>query len=290
MRIVQNLFLPNAALIAARHIAAFTAAGADVVDVFTRSSLDQRTALRSGECDVAVTALDNLFAWNETAGDRFRAVAQIERTTSLPVYLADASSLAELAERPTVRVVVDSPASGFGVALVALARSAGIDREQCEIVSAGGVHERLAALVAGEGDVALLAPFVAAAAHDAGLVRAGSVEDTFPDYPGLVVAVDRDKTANDDALHAYVRGLDAGRRWLTAHPDDALRVLVDSGLPEPTAQGQLALCGAGGMRVSAEGFRLLRRLRADQGVLPSIACDYDDFVLGGFAGTDDQED
>lgn len=288
MRVVQNIFLPNAPLIAARAIGAFAAEGLDVEDLFTRSSLDQRDALRAGACDVAVTALDNLFAWNETDADRFRALAQIERTTSLPVYLAGASSLVELAARPSVRVVVDSPVSGFGIVLLAIVERAGVPRARCEIVSAGGVNERLAAMIAAEGDVALLAPFVAAAAHEAGLVPAGSVEEAFPAYPGLVVAADTGRIG--EAVHAYLRGLDAGRHWLGAHPDDALRALMDSGLPEIAARQQLALCGRGGMRVSRPGFTLLRRLRAAQGALPAIACDYDDFVLGGFAGTDHQED
>ena len=87
MRLVQNIFLPNAAMIAAEAIGAFGANGVAVDTTFTRSSLDQRAALLAGEADVAVTALDNLFAWNQPGDPDFRAVAQIERATSLPVYL-----------------------------------------------------------------------------------------------------------------------------------------------------------------------------------------------------------
>ena len=105
---------------------AFDAHGVEVDTTFTRSSLDQRSALLAGDADVAVTALDNLFAWNQPADSDFKAVAQIERATSLPVYLAAGlGSMAELAALERPRLVVDSPSSGFGIALVAIVESLG---------------------------------------------------------------------------------------------------------------------------------------------------------------------
>ena len=65
MHLVQNIFLPNAAMIAAEAIGAFAANEVEVDTSFTRSSLEQRAALLAAEADVAVTALDNLFAWNQ---------------------------------------------------------------------------------------------------------------------------------------------------------------------------------------------------------------------------------
>ena len=126
MRLVQNIFLPYTAMIAAEAIGVFASHGVELETTFTRSSLDQRAALLDGSADVAVTALDNLFAWNVPGNSDFRAVAQIERATSLPVYLAAGlGSLAELAELERPRLVVDSPASGFGIALVAIVESHG---------------------------------------------------------------------------------------------------------------------------------------------------------------------
>ena len=79
MRLVQNIFLPYAAMIAAEAVGAFGANGVEVDTRFTRSSLDQRASLLTGDADVAVTALDNLFAWNQPDDADFRAVAQIEQ-------------------------------------------------------------------------------------------------------------------------------------------------------------------------------------------------------------------
>lgn len=280
MRIVQNIFLPNAAMIAAEAIGAFATNDVEVVSTFTRSSLDQRAALLSGEADVAVTALDNLFAWNNEAEGGFVAVAQIERVTSLPLYLsAGIRSLAALAALDRPRLVVDSPVSGFGIALVAIVESLGVDRERMEIVAVGGVNERLVALSNGDGDVALLAPFVAGTAAEASLTRATSVEEFYPAYPGLVVVTHAGRGAvTGDAVVGYLAALGAGRAWLNSEPVAAIAALTATGLPEPAARAQLGLCGSGPLTVSREGFEVLRRLRAEQGLLPDIACDFDDFV------------
>jgi ABC-type nitrate/sulfonate/bicarbonate transport system substrate-binding protein len=285
MRLVQNVFLANALTVAAQAIGAFAANDVELVTTFTRSSLHQRAALVAGDADVAVTALDNLFAWNQPAGDgQFCAIAQIERTTTLPVYLsAGLMSLDELAACESPRVVVDSPASGFGIALGAILESVGICPERLEIVGAGGVNERLAALVAGEGDVALLAPFVAGAATDAGLRRVTAVEEVYPSYPGLVVAVLEERADDIGAtLTAYLAALGAGRAWLADQPDAAMQALVATGLDERAARAQLSFCGAGPMTVSRDGFAVLRMLRSSRGLLPDIPCDYDDFVTDRF--------
>jgi ABC-type nitrate/sulfonate/bicarbonate transport system substrate-binding protein len=280
MHLVQNIFLPNAAMIAAEAIGAFGAFGVEVDTTFTRSSLDQRAALLAGDADVAVTALDNLFAWNQPGASDFRAVAQIERTTALPVYLAAGlDSLAELAALDRPRLAVDSPASGFGIALVAIVESLGVARDRMEIVGAGGVNERLAALAAGEGDVALLAPFVAEAAAAAGLSRATAVEDLYPNYPGLVVVMlERRAGVIGEAVGAYLAALTAGRDWLADHPDTAIEALMAGGVTEEAARAQLVLCGSGPLSVSRGGFEVLRELRSSQGLLPDIASSFDDLV------------
>ena len=284
MRLVQNIFLPNAAMIAAEAVGAFAARDVELVTTFTRSSLDQRAALLAGEADVAVTALDNLFAWNQPGDSDFRAVAQIERTTSLPTYLAAGlGSIGDLAALDRPRLVVDSPVSGFGIALVAFVQGLGVDRQQMSIIAAGGVNERLAVLAAGDGDVALLAPFVAVAATHAGLQQVAALEDLYPAYPGLVVVmIERRGAEIGAAVRAYLAALSAGRDWLAREPESGLGALIASGLSEPAARAQLALCGAGPLIVSREGIEVLRDLRAGQGLLPNHPCGYDDLVTDRF--------
>lgn len=288
MRLVQNIFLPNAAMIAAEAVGAFAARDLEVVTTFTRSSLDQRAALLAGEADVAVTALDNLFAWNQPGDNDFRAVAQIERATSLPVYLASGlGSVADLAALDHPRLVVDSPASGFGIALVAAVEGFGVDRRHMSIIAAGGVNERLAMLASGDGDVALLAPFVAVAARQAGLRQVAALEDLYPAYPGLVVVMtERRDAAIGAGLRAYLAALAAGRDWLAREPENGLLALTASGLSEPAARAQLALCGAGPLKVSRAGLEVLRTLRAGQELLPSHPCGYDDIVTERFIKED----
>ena len=90
-------------------------------------------------------------------------------------------------------------------------------------------------------------------------------------------------------MRGYLRALAAGRDWLAANHAEGVRALRAAGLPESAARAQLALCGDGALTVSAEGFALLHRLRAERGLLPAIACDYDDFVLGDLASTHEKE-
>jgi ABC-type nitrate/sulfonate/bicarbonate transport system substrate-binding protein len=276
-------------MIAAEAVGAFGANGVEVDTRFPRSSLDQRAALLTGDADVAVTALDNLFAWNQPDDADFKAVAQIERSTSLPVYLAAGlSSMAELTALERPRLVVDSPSSGFGIALVAIVASLGVERDRMEIIAAGGVNERLAALAAGDGDVALLAPFVARAAAEAGLCRATAVEDLYPSYPGLVVVMlQRRADEIGDAVGAYLDALLAGRSWLAEHPDTGIEALMATGLTHEAARTQLALCGSGSLTVSRDGFDVLREIRSAQGLLPAIACSFDDFVSTTFQRKED---
>ena len=175
--------------------------------------------------------------------------------------------------------MVDSPASGFGIALVAIVESLGVARDRMEIIGTGGVNERLAALAAGEGDVALLAPFVAAAAAEVGLLRVTAVEDLYPSYPGLVVVIlERRAGVIGHTLGAYLAALAAGRNWLADHSDTGVEALMATGLAEAAARAQLALCGSGPLTVSQAGFEVLHELHAGQGLLPEISCAYDDFV------------
>ena len=102
-------------------------------------------------------------------------------------------------------------------------------------------------------------------------------------YPGLVVAAFEERADDIGAtLTAYLAALEAGRTWLADQPDAAMRALVATGLDEPAARAQLALCGAGPMTVSRDGFAVLRMLRSSRGLLPDIPCDYDDLVTNRF--------
>lgn len=92
----------------------FEAAGLDLEVERTRSATDQRRRVMSNECDAALTAIDNLIAW-DAEGDDLRLVAQVERTTVLDlVARPDVGSVAELRGST---LAVDAVDSGFAIVL-----------------------------------------------------------------------------------------------------------------------------------------------------------------------------
>ena len=86
---------------------------------------------------------------------------------------------------------------------------------------------------------------------------------------------------------AYLDALAAGRGWLADHPDAGVEALMATGLTDDAARMQLALCGSGALTVSRDGFEVLRELRSAEGLLPDIACSFDDFVSSTHLGKED---
>jgi ABC-type nitrate/sulfonate/bicarbonate transport system substrate-binding protein len=175
--------------------AAATAAGVvagDWLDATRTTSSDaQFDELAAGQCDAAITAMDNVFAWQRRPGGAsLRVVAQVERTT--PLTLVARPGVDALAGLRGARILVDAPANGFVVALLAMLDSVGVHVADVVLDAAGGVAERQQALADGRGDATLLGPPFDAMAVEAGMIALTTVQDHEPAYPGqaLVVRID----------------------------------------------------------------------------------------------------
>ena len=95
------------------------------------SSTAQRAELAEGVADVAVTATDNLFAWNTAAAGALDALdaavfAQIDRTADM--FLAVRSGRESLLDGAPVRLAVDAPTNGFAIAAYAMLEHLGLAR------------------------------------------------------------------------------------------------------------------------------------------------------------------
>ncbi|WP_193597566.1 ABC transporter substrate-binding protein [Microbacterium sp. YJN-G] len=218
--LILSSFITPAVLTAARGSGLLT--GIHLEEVRATGSPAQRDGLRSGDLDLAVTAIDNLFEWTR-AGVDVCLVGQVERTTPLSVHAApEITTLADLAG---ARFAVDAPDSGFAVVARHMLRTAGTDVEWVEV---GGVVERFEALVAGTVDATLLGPPLDDRALAAGLPRVASVQEAFPAFPGqgLIVRGDLIGTPELDDLLAALRAAGmspvdpAGLDLLTAMRED----------------------------------------------------------------------
>ena len=152
----QSLFVVPAIAVVARNLGFFDEAGIEVIDVMTPSSTAQYADLRTGRVDVAITATDNLFAWNADAAPDVVQIAQIETTTDQVLMLR--AGLTSLAEGTALRLAVDAPGNGFAILAYAMLRRLGREPGSYQVLEVGGVRARYQALNDGTGDLTLLAP------------------------------------------------------------------------------------------------------------------------------------
>ncbi|KQP70001.1 hypothetical protein ASF40_09185 [Microbacterium sp. Leaf288] len=232
----------------------------DLDTVITTGSAQQIDDLARNEADVVVTAIDNLFAWSQVVPD-LRLIAQVEHTMTLRVYARP--EFHRLEDLAGARFSVDARANGFSL----LARRMLADRHvDVEFVEHGGVHNRLAALVAGHADATLLIPAFGSAAEDAGMNFVTSVDALIPGLPGQAL-VGRESVTARDGLVAFLRALEAGVAVSSTLSDEAgIRTLErhDYGVGAEDAWRTRPRT----LDVSQHGLQLLTDVRRSLGLLP----------------------
>lgn len=250
--------------------------GLEVDYLRTRSSDQQFDLLVDGSVDAVVTAIDNVVEWNRRAPEAdFRVFAQVERSTDLALF--GRPGLAGIEDLRSPRLLVDAPQNGFAVALLALLAQAGIAPRACALEPAGGVTERLEALLAGKGDSTLLGPPFDQAALDAGCPKLASVNEVWPDFPGQGLIVSRRRfEALEAALVQWLRAMEAVRSWMAGEPDEAIASLCAAGLPQAFAARAAGLVPKT-WTPDAVGLALLIEHRRIVG-LSGTALEYDDLV------------
>lgn len=188
----------------------FTTAGVDPAFEVVRSSAQQRELLESGAADIAHTAVDNVAAWHSPAfGWAVLRVVDLglpHRLVALPRY----ARLADLSGR---RIAVDSAASGFVTLLRVILGSQKLANAP-EFVEVGALQQRLDALTAGTVDACLLGGEQLASALAAGASVLLTLNDYFPEYPGLVVSgLPPHVAARSEPIARYVATLCDSAAW-----------------------------------------------------------------------------
>jgi len=197
----------------------FAARGLAVHLTPTPGSIFQLTNLIDGKFDIAMTAIDNLIAYNEGQGEAPTAskpdlVATMGGDNGF-LHLVTVPEIATIAALRGKELSVDARTTGYAFVLRKLLERGGLAESDYSLVKAGGVLERFQALLEKKhAGTLLLSPFELMASakgfHDHG----GAIE-AFGHYQGLVAGVRRDWARSHRAeLVAYIAAYIAAIDWL----------------------------------------------------------------------------
>jgi ABC-type nitrate/sulfonate/bicarbonate transport system substrate-binding protein len=185
----------------------------------TPNSAFQLTNLIDGKFDIAMTAIDNVVAYDEQQGE-----APTVANPDLIAFMGGDNGFLRLVAAPEVKTYadlkgkqlsVDALTTGYAFVLRKLLEENGLVSTEYELVKAGGVVERFEALCRKQHSATLLiSPFEVLAEAQA-LNRLANAIDQLGHYQGLVGATRRGwAEQHERELVAYIRGYLSGLDWL----------------------------------------------------------------------------
>ncbi|WP_320537117.1 ABC transporter substrate-binding protein [Pseudarthrobacter sp. IC2-21] len=256
MSLRQSHFVPPVSYLLADELGFLQ--GLEVLPTRTTSSSEQLRALLSGEQDMVVTAIDNLFEWTRAGAD-LRLVAQVEATTPLGIHAGgDVESIADLAG---CRFAVDAPDNGFALIAKRLLRDVDVD-----YVVVGGVRERLDALLGGQVDATLLGPPFDQLAELAGMKRVLDVNALLPELPGQGLVV-RAGVLESEELERYLRAMVLGvGAGVSMEDEQGIELLERCGYQDAAARAWGSRART--LAVDHRGLALLTEIRRSLDMLP----------------------
>jgi len=203
----------------------------------TPNSVFQLTSLIDGKFDIAMTAIDNVVAYNENQGEA-PTIAKPE----LIAFMGGDNGFLRLVTVPEVKTYadlkgrqlsVDALTTGYAFVLRKLLEENGLASTDYELVKAGGVVERFESLCRNEHSGTLLISPFEVLAEAQGFNRLANAVDQLGHYQGVVGATRRVwAKQHERELVAYIRGYLSGLDWLfePANKHEAI-LLLRSKLP-----------------------------------------------------------
>ena len=140
-----------------------------------------------GTSDLGLTAIDNLIAW-DADGDDLVVVGQVERTTILDLCAAPGVAGYRRPARPR-RSPSTRRTTASRSCCATCSRRHGLAPGEYELLPAGGIQERMQAVVEGRAAAGLLGPPFNRMAADAGCRVLGAAHEEFPALPGIGAVV-----------------------------------------------------------------------------------------------------
>jgi ABC-type nitrate/sulfonate/bicarbonate transport system substrate-binding protein len=198
----------------------FTNNGVEVRVTFTPGSEYQLKSLIEGKFDLAMTAIDNVIAYNEGQGE-----ASVSTAPDLVVVMGGDNGFLRLVTLPEVTsyaalkgkaLTVDARTTGYAFVLEKMLQLGGLRDGEYELVKVGGVLARFDDLMQhNHAGTLLLSPFEVSAGAK-GFHVIGSAIDAFGGHYQGLAATTRREWAKEHAseLIGYIRGYIAGLDWL----------------------------------------------------------------------------
>ena len=209
----------NLPIWAARDQGFFKKHGIEVQHTITADSKQVFSGLMEGKYHVAITALDNILAYQEGQGelkfdppsDFFGFMGSDDGFLSL-VAAPDVKSFADLKGKT---ISVDAMSNGFSFALRDMLARNGIKESDVQWARAGGTDRRFAALMEGQHAATMLrAPFDLQA-KNRGFNQLATTRSTIGNYMGIVGASRRSWAASNEAqVVSFIRAYRDAIRWL----------------------------------------------------------------------------
>ena len=232
----------NLPLWAARDQGFFARHGIAATLQVTPDSRQLFTGLMEGKYQVAITAMDNILAYQE---------GQSEVTFNPPsdffAFMGSDDGFLSLVAAPGIKTVadlrgktisVDSMSNGFSFALREMLAKSGLKETDVQWARAGGTDRRFAALMDGQHAATMLrAPFDIQA-KNRGFNQLATAREVLGPYMGIVGAARRSwADRNEAALVGFIRAYRDGVRWLKEPGNRAAaEVLMLANVPNMTAQ------------------------------------------------------
>lgn len=260
----------------------FARNGLDIQLTAAPDSVTQLTGLIEGKIDIAMTAIDNVIAYQEGQGEVAVSV-QPDLIAFLGVnnggrfnlmVSPEIKSYADLKDR---ELAVDALTTGYAFVLREMLHQGGLKPEDYKLVSAGGSSQRADGLQKKKFAGTLLNAPYDAITERGGFKRLASSGDVIGRYQGSVGATRRAwAEANQDKLVSYIRAYVAGVDWLydPANKEEAKTILlkrIQRMKPEDAEHGyeELLHPAKGSLlrkaMIDLEGVRAVLKLRSAYG-------------------------
>jgi ABC-type nitrate/sulfonate/bicarbonate transport system substrate-binding protein len=209
----------------------FEERGVRVVLTPTPSSTFQMQGLAEGRFDIAMTAFDNVVAYQEGQGE-----AEIPPNPDLFAFMGSDNGFLSVvggrgvktfAELRGKKLSVDALTTGYAFVLRELLSRNGVAESDVTFDKAGGGLQRFQALLKGEHSATMLITPFDLLAMNQGHAQLARAADALGAYQGVVAASRRSWAArNQDALRGFVQAYRAGVSFVYQNKDIAEALLV----------------------------------------------------------------